>query len=159
MLNSFQNLPLVSLCQAAEQGNPEAQYQLGLKYLTGDGVERSVMQATQWFHTAAEFGQPEAQYQLGLRYERGEGVPQNLPQAWQWLMKAADGGQPEAQHKVAATRRERYKHSIQLIQQWMAEEDGYDEQVWPQIRRELQKDTWGYSENAKEEELLNETTH
>jgi TPR repeat protein len=159
MSNLLQDTPLTTLYTAAEQGNREAQYQLGLKYLTGDGVPHSLIQATQWFHTAAEFGQ------LGLRYEQGEGVPQNLPQAWQWLTKAADGGQPDAQRKVEADRQERYKKSIQLIKQWMAEDDGYDELVWPQIRRELQKNTWGYSEDEekekekeKEKEVLSETS-
>lgn len=153
MLNTLQNTPLTTLYTAAEQGNREAQYQLGLKYLTGDGVPRSLVQAAQWFHSAAELGQMDAQYQLSLRYERGEGVPQNSQQAWQWLMNAAESGQPEALRKVEENRQERYKNSIQLIKRWMNEDDGYDERVWPQIRRELQKNTWGYSEDEKEEAL------
>ncbi len=153
MLNSLQDTPLTTLYNAAEQGNCEAQYQLGLKYLNGDGVPHSLVQAAQWFHSAAELGQVDAQYQLGLRYERGEGVPQNSQQAWQWLMTAAEGGQPGALRKVEENRQERYRNSIQLIKQWMNEDDGYDERVWPQIRRELQKNTWGYSEDEKEEAL------
>ena len=36
-------------------------------------------------------------------------------------------------------RRERYKEAADLLLQWMNEEDGYDEQVWPEIRKELTK--------------------
>ncbi len=36
-------------------------------------------------------------------------------------------------------RRERYKEAADLLLQWMNEEDDYDEQVWPEIRKELTK--------------------
>lgn len=36
-------------------------------------------------------------------------------------------------------RRERYKEAADLLLQWMDEEDDYDEQVWPEIRKELTK--------------------
>jgi TPR repeat protein len=38
---------------SAEQGNPDAQYQLGLMYLEGRGVDRSVVDGLQWIRLAA----------------------------------------------------------------------------------------------------------
>ncbi len=35
---------------------------------------------------------------------------------------------------------ERQKRLVALIRQWMAEDDGYDERVWPILDAELKKD-------------------
>ncbi len=43
-------------------------------------------------------------------------------------------------------RRIRYKEATDLLLQWMNEEDEYDEQVWPEIRRELTKTSVRYAE-------------
>jgi len=40
----------------AEQGSVTAQYDLGKRYLTGDGLEKSLPQARKWFEAAAKQG-------------------------------------------------------------------------------------------------------
>ena len=47
--------------KAAEQGDVEAQYNLGLMYEFGDGVEEDFDQAVKWFEKAAERGHEGAQ--------------------------------------------------------------------------------------------------
>jgi hypothetical protein len=37
----------------------------------------------------------------------------------------------------AIERRERYRQAVGLIDQWMAEEDGYDREMWPLVKEEL----------------------
>ena len=46
--------PTAELRQRAEQGDTEAQYDLGLMYANGEGVARDDEQAVRWFRSAAE---------------------------------------------------------------------------------------------------------
>src|SRR6266568_1122061 len=75
--------------QAADQGDPEAQWQLGRLALAGQGVPRNEAEAVYWYRRAAEQGDPELQWQLGLKYLHGLGVPQDVVQAYFWLSLAA----------------------------------------------------------------------
>ena len=75
--------------QVAEQGNAEAQFNLGLMYDNGQGVRQDYAQAVQWYRKAAEQGYAEAQFNLGVMYANGQGVRQDHAQAVQWYRKAA----------------------------------------------------------------------
>lgn len=44
----------------AEQGSSSAQFDLGLRYLTGDGVEQNLAQAKRWLQAAATNGNRQA---------------------------------------------------------------------------------------------------
>ena len=59
--------------KAADQGQPEAQFQLGDAYRQGKGVARDSRHAALWYGKAAEQGFSAAQEQLGLMYEDGLG--------------------------------------------------------------------------------------
>ena len=65
---------LSPLLKAAEEGNVEAQYHLGLCYFAGVGVKMNYVTASAWFVKAAEQGLPKAQYALGYCYIRGMGL-------------------------------------------------------------------------------------
>ena len=82
--------------QAAEQGDAEAQFNLGKMYDKGQGVRQDDVQAVQWYRRAAEQGYAKAQYNLGVMYANGEGVRQDYTQAVQWYRKAAEQGLAEA---------------------------------------------------------------
>ncbi|PKM43336.1 MAG: hypothetical protein CVV05_15985 [Gammaproteobacteria bacterium HGW-Gammaproteobacteria-1] len=58
----------------AQEGNADAQFNLGLLHHKGWGVERDLRQAHEWYTQAANQGQADAMYNLGLMYARGEGV-------------------------------------------------------------------------------------
>jgi hypothetical protein len=68
--------------KAAEQGHIQAQYNLGICYTYGHGVEQNHIIAEEWFSKAAqqkiEHGNIEAQYQLDLYYYNDKGVPQTI---------------------------------------------------------------------------------
>ena len=53
---------------AAEQGNAEAESNLGDMYLTGSGVAQDYAEAAQWYRRAAEQGYAPAQFDLGRMY-------------------------------------------------------------------------------------------
>ncbi len=82
--------------QFAEQGDPEAQFSMGLRYDLGDGVERDPAIAARWFTQAAAKGIAGACLYLGMKYEFGVGVEQNKVAAVNWYEQAARQGQPQA---------------------------------------------------------------
>ena len=82
--------------QAAEQGNKDAQYELGYRYAHGSGIAKDEAEALRWFRLAAEQGLPEAQTALGLMYSRGEGAPRNVVSGYAWLSTAAAQGEETA---------------------------------------------------------------
>ena len=71
-----QGTELAQLRALAEQGDAEAQNNLGIMYDSGDGVPEDDAEAVRLFRLAAEQGDGEAQYNLGLMYDDGEGVTQ-----------------------------------------------------------------------------------
>ena len=86
--------------EAAEQGDAEAQCNLGLCYYNGWGVKQDYTQAVYWYRKAAEQGNAKAQFNLGLCYATGQGVEQDYTQAAHWYRKAAEQGMPGAQSKL-----------------------------------------------------------
>jgi uncharacterized protein len=88
------------LRSAAEAGNPEAQYNLGVTLLEGAGIESDPVEANRWFLKAAEQGWVDAQFKLAYSYALGRGIPQNFVEAFRWFETAAEGGDAEAQFVV-----------------------------------------------------------
>ena len=87
--------------EAAEQGDSDAQYNLGYMYESGQGVPRNYKVAVNWYQKAADQGHANAQYNLGYMYTNGQGVPKNYKVAAHWYHKAADQGHANAQYKLA----------------------------------------------------------
>ncbi len=81
----------------AAAGDENAQYNVGLMYLKGQGVPENPEEASRWFHHAAMQGQVDAQSFLGALYADGQGVHQDYSLAAYWLTRAADAGHPAAQ--------------------------------------------------------------
>lgn len=76
----------------AEQGDAQAQTNLGFMYITGQGVALDNNQAVYWFSKAAGQGYASAQYNLGLSYHNGKGVTKDETKAVGWYRKAAEQG-------------------------------------------------------------------
>ena len=86
--------------KAAEQGNPEAQCNLGNMYYLGQGIAQNYTEAFKWYKKAAEQGNAKAQNSLGNKYYLGEGIAQNYTEAFKWYKKAAEQGNAEAQNAL-----------------------------------------------------------
>jgi uncharacterized protein len=82
----------------AEQGDADAQYNLGLMYDEGQGVSENDKTAVKWYKLAAEQGNADAQVNLGVMYANGEGVTQDNVYAYMWLNIAASSGHEDASH-------------------------------------------------------------
>ena len=91
---------LGSLKAAAEQGDVEAQLNLGYMYGFGEGVPQNDTEAVRWFRMAAEQGLATAQFNLGIGYQYGRGVPKNDAEAVRWYRLAAEQGDTTAQYKL-----------------------------------------------------------
>lgn len=87
----------------AEQGNAEAQFNIGQAYEHGRGVPKDYAEALRWYRLAAEQGDSFAQFDLGNHYSEGIGVPKNEKEALRWWQLAAAQGFPPAQHTLGKT--------------------------------------------------------
>lgn len=79
------------------QSNPKAAYDLGLRFLRGDGVPQDSYQAIEWMRKSGEQGLVEAQFALGQMYLTGvEEMGADPAEAEAWLSRAAGRGHKEA---------------------------------------------------------------
>ena len=90
-----------SVVKAAESGDIEAQYWLGVLYYSGQGVSEDFKKAIYWFEKAAYRGHVGAQYELGWMYYYGRGVSKNVKKARYWFEKAAEQGHINAPHALS----------------------------------------------------------
>ena len=86
--------------EAAEAGNAQAQFLLGLKYETGTDVERDLAQAANWFEKSARQGNLEAQFKYAALLEGGRGRVADPVAAAQWYDRAARKGFAPAQYNL-----------------------------------------------------------
>ena len=86
--------------KAANQGDAEAQFNLGLTYKEGQEVQQDNKMAAKWYQKAAEQGHITAQFNLGLLYQDGKGVEQDFASAVKWYQKAAQQDHITAQFNL-----------------------------------------------------------
>lgn len=86
--------------KAAEQGNTEAQYELGRMYFLGRNVAKNATEAEKWYQKAAKQGNAKAQNELGNLYYIGLNVAQSYSEAIKWYQKAAEQDIANAQYKL-----------------------------------------------------------
>lgn len=77
------------LKQAAENQSAEAQYNLGVCYQFGYGLEKDDSLATHWYLKAALNGWTDAEYKMSYAYIRGKGVEQDSVKAFEFTQKCA----------------------------------------------------------------------
>jgi len=84
------------LSKLAESGDINAQIDLGVCYVKGDGVPLDAKKAAYWWQKAADGGNDVAQYYLGLLYLDGVGVEKNLETTKRLWQQAIEGGNKNA---------------------------------------------------------------
>ena len=111
------NITPQDLFEAAENGNSEAQYIVGLIY----NKEESFSQAAEWYRKAAMQGHAKAQFNLANKYYEGNGVRQNFKEAFKWYQKAAEQGHSQAQFNLGCMygRGEGVKKDFAQANQWL----------------------------------------
>ncbi len=74
---------------AALRGDKMAQFQVGVIYERGIGIEQNQSLAAQWFEKSAQQGYVDAQYNIAIMYASGRGVAADEGLAMMWLARAA----------------------------------------------------------------------
>ncbi|HEX2762205.1 MAG TPA: tetratricopeptide repeat protein [Rhizomicrobium sp.] len=85
------------LTQAAEKGQPVAQYRLGTMYERGQGVPADGARAAQWYEKSANQGNRKAMHNLAVSYAGRR----NMAEAARWFAKAAALGLSDSQFNLA----------------------------------------------------------
>jgi TPR repeat protein len=84
----------------AVQGDPRAQFNVGLMYEDGRGVLQSFKDALLWYRVAAQQGNPRAQNNIGFMYCYGRGVQRDFREAMSWYRLSAEQEYPRAQFNI-----------------------------------------------------------
>ena len=92
---------LENLHQSATNGSAESQFELGLIYEYGRGVDQNDSKAAHWYEKSANQGFPQAQYRLGVLCDNGWGKPIDKEKAFNLYLSAAEKGVELAQHDLA----------------------------------------------------------
>lgn len=91
-----QEVGIAQLQHLAEQGNVEAQYDLGMAYIKGQSVQKNYQIAKEWLEKSAMQDYPGALGFLGVMYQNGLGVEKNYAKAMDFLNRAASKGNIDA---------------------------------------------------------------
>lgn len=84
----------------AAKGDAHAQFELGAMYHDGQGVQKDLTIAKQWFEKSAALGDVRAQFNLGVMYYTAEGIKQNYAKAKELFQKTADQGNARGQFNL-----------------------------------------------------------
>ena len=64
--------------QSVDLSDAQHQYNVGVSYENGDGVDKNMTEAVRYYRLAADQGYADAQYKLGVCYFSGDGVKKDL---------------------------------------------------------------------------------
>ena len=84
----------------ADQGDADAQSNLGVLYENGKGVLKDYKEAVKWYRKSADQGRASGQHNLGVMYANGKGVLKDDKEAVKWYQKAADQDYALAQNNL-----------------------------------------------------------
>lgn len=83
-----------------KSGNADAQFNLGLLYRKGEGIEKNDRAALMWFIRAAKQGMADAQYNAGVMYMEGRGASVSRVDALKWWKLAVEKEHVGAQYNL-----------------------------------------------------------
>ena len=137
------------LLKSAEQGNRQAQAELGECYLDvaqrSSTPEQAMIESAKWYRVAAEAGDAKAQYGLSRVYNKGQSTEKDTEECVKWLRLSAAQGYVPAQtdlwHKLEDMA---YKHTPltqkQIQKKKLSKTDNVDTTlIWQQETLEMLK--------------------
>ena len=92
---------LDELTALAKSGDSAAQFDLGNRYLYGNGVQANEFEAARWYREAAQQDNHNAQYNLAVMTMQGKGVIADMSEAVNWFERAAALGDAPSQFTLA----------------------------------------------------------
>jgi TPR repeat protein len=98
---SDQKKNIADLKELAYAGDSDAQVELGVIYLTADGVPKDDAEAVKWLRKAAEQDSALGERYLAEMYFKGRGVAADNEEAAKWLRLAAEQDDAQSQYNLA----------------------------------------------------------
>jgi len=148
---------------AADQGDAQAQYDMGCMYEEGRGVKQDSAKAMQCYLNAAEQGHAKAQYELGLMYSKLPPNKKNEEEAIKWIQlamegfrQAAENGDAEAQCRLGEiydmAKSESQNKRIKTVATALGLYSGEKDETWFQKEsaRWFQMATEGFRQEAEQ---------
>jgi localization factor PodJL len=89
------------LVEAAAVGDPDASYEVAIRFAQGHHAPPDLAMAAAWLDRAARAGLAPAQFRLGSMYEKGLGVRKDFAEARRLYEAAAAKGHAKAMHNLA----------------------------------------------------------
>lgn len=86
--------------KAAEQGNHQAQANVGAMCYMGTGVKKNAEEAVRWLSAAADGGDINGLFNLAVLYKKGEGIEQDDEKAADLYREAAELGHYPSQSRL-----------------------------------------------------------
>lgn len=96
--------PLQGLRLQAQANDADAQFELGARYASGEGVAQDYAEAVKWFRRAADGGQVLAAATLAAYYRAGRGVSRDDVSSYTWSAIAEQEGDLASRHRLAVLR-------------------------------------------------------
>jgi GAF domain/PilZ domain/Sel1 repeat len=96
-LPDYAGMEIDDLKRAAFEGNPAAEYSLGIRYASGDEVVQDYGEALAWFLKAADRGEVRASAKIAACFWAGKGAPQDYSKAYFWGLLAQAAGDEAGQ--------------------------------------------------------------
>lgn len=85
---------LKSFGRSAKNGNTDAQYQIGIMFLEGEGMKANPEDAAYWFRKAAQNGHALSQFEIGRCFLTGTGVQADERMAARMVLARRRTGRP-----------------------------------------------------------------
>lgn len=99
----YPSYPLISgylLVKAANEGDPFAEHELGLRYLLGRGFPKDTSEAVRWIKKAVDKNLTVARFNYGIMLNTGTGTDWNPFEAFKNFKFAAEAGMAESQYAI-----------------------------------------------------------
>ena len=127
---------------AAEEGLSLAQYNLGILYFTGQGVEQDFDEAFEWTKRAAEQGHLNAQFNLGSLYLEGQGTQVSVLEGVNWFTQAAKNGHANSAYTLAKMHQEGdfVDSDLVLAHAWAAQSEINEHPEASSLKKEIAQD-------------------
>ncbi len=121
-MTSVGNLPIAELQKLADDGDPAAQNELGVRYRLGADVDRNDELAMDWFRKAAFQHYGKALFNIGAAYYNGND-PGTRGTALYWFLLADEAGDWSGKQALAEMKSEGYTKDLYAA--YVAVGDGY----------------------------------
>ena len=118
---------------SAEQGDADAQVNVGEIYERGLGGEPNYEAARVWYQRAAAQGNTRAQFALGTLFEQGLGVPQSRLEALNWYRRA--WGIEDDNLVFASAMRQQLEQAVGALNGQIAQKDRQIEALQAQLEQ------------------------